>query len=58
MDIELGNANQVLQLKQGELQKVVKKVSELEAYYNDNKKEKDRLDSEIKKAEERLIRAD
>ena len=37
---------------------VIKKVNELESLYNDNKKEKEKLDSEIKKAEERLIRAE
>jgi dynein heavy chain len=37
---------------------VIKKVNDLEALYNDNKKEKDRLDEEIATTVGRLTRAD
>lgn len=38
--------------------KVIKKVSDLETLYNTNKKEKDKLDTDIKVTEDRLIRAE
>ena len=37
---------------------MIKKVTELEQLYSANKKEKDRLDADIKTTEERLVRAE
>jgi dynein heavy chain len=37
---------------------VIKKVNELESFYKANKKEKDRLDADIRTTEERLVRAE
>ena len=48
MDVELAKANEVLGLKQAELNIVVKKVNELESLYTENKKEKEKLDNDIK----------
>lgn len=48
MDLELASANSALAVKQAELDKVIKKVQQLEKSYNDSKQEKDNLDNEIK----------
>ena len=58
MNLELDKANAVLQVKQSQLNAVIKKVNELEQLYNANKKEKDRLDADIRTTEERLVRAE
>ena len=58
MNVELDKANAVLSVKQEQLSAVIKKVTELEQLYNANKKEKDRLDADIKTTEERLVRAE
>ena len=57
MNSELEKANAILKVKQDELALVVKKVSDLEALYADNKKQKDQLDETIRTTEQRLIRA-
>jgi dynein heavy chain len=58
MNKELDAANQILFKKQSELSTIISKVNLLEQQYIDNKKEKDRLDEEIKKTEARLSRAE
>lgn len=58
MNKELDSANQILSKKQVELSTIIGKVNLLEQQYNDNKKEKDRLDEEIKRTEARLSRAE
>ena len=40
------------------MDEVIKKVTELENLYKENKKEKDKLDEDIKTTEDRLIRAE
>lgn len=57
MNKELDAANAILGKKQDELIKANEKVMVLEQQYNENKKEKDRLDEEIQKTEARLSRA-
>ena len=57
MNKELDAANAILIKKQDELIEVNNKVQLLEQQYNENKKEKDRLDEEIQKTEARLSRA-
>lgn len=47
-----------MKVKQDELGAVIKKVNDLEALYNANKQEKDRLDKEISTTEGRLVRAE
>ena len=58
LNSELSKANSILKGKQEELAAVIKKVNDLEALYNENKKEKDRLDEEIATTVGRLTRAD
>ncbi|EGR30170.1 hypothetical protein IMG5_139330 [Ichthyophthirius multifiliis] len=58
MNVELDKANKELAIKQGELMKVEEKVGKLEREYNENKQEKDRLDQDIQKTADRLVRAE
>ncbi len=57
MNKELETANKDLQLKRDELNKIIKKVNELEELYMKNKGEKDRLENDMKVTEQRLENA-
>ncbi|CAD8076520.1 unnamed protein product [Paramecium sonneborni] len=58
MNKQLEMGNQILAQKQSELALVVKKVTDLEIQFNQNKQEKDHLDQDIQTIQQRLIRAE